>query len=378
MLESFVIPGRMARESLSSRDWDEIIARLGGAAALDESARQTKAFLRPRCISCAADLLRLVLAYCLGKGGLRSTVFWAATAGLADISNVGLLQRLRRSGDWLALLVGQALAAAVPPAGHGRVIRIIDATNVPKAGAASAKLNQVWRVHACFSLPAERFDFFDLTDQRGAETIDRIPVVAGEIRLADRAYLQPDRIAAVIEAGADVVVRAAWSNARWLDDDGEPLNLIGEFKKARDRGLIDRPIRIARKNGKPIALRLIAAKLPPQAAEAARRRARRTAKRRGFTVRAETLEAADWVILVTSLPLEAFPALDVLSLYRLRWRIELAFKRLKSLIGLNGPPGFDERSARSYVLAHLLIILLLEPLKSEFEDSPRWAELKAA
>jgi hypothetical protein len=186
-------------------------------------------FLRPRCISCAADLLRLVLAYCLGEGGLRSTVFWAATAGLADISNVGLLQRLRRSGDWLALLVGQALAAAVPPAGRGRVIGVIDATNVPKAGAASARLNQVWRVHACFSLPAERFDFFELTDQHGA-------VVAGEIRLADRAYLQPDRIAAVIDAGADVVVRAAWSNARWLDDDGEPLDLIGEFKKARDRG----------------------------------------------------------------------------------------------------------------------------------------------
>lgn len=378
MLESFVIPDRMRCESLSSRDWDEIVARLGGAAALERSARETKAFQRPRRISCAADLLRLVLAYCLGQGGLRSTVFWAATAGLADISNVALLQRLRRSGDWLALLVGQALAAAAPPAGRGRVIRIIDATNVAKAGAASARLNRVWRVHACFSVPAERFDFFDLTDQHGGETIDRIPVVAGEIRLADRAYLQPDRIAAVIEAGADVVVRAAWSNARWLDDDGERLDLIGEFRKAADRGLIDRPIRIARKNGKPIALRLIAAKLPPQAAQAARRRARSTARRRGFTIRAETLEAADWVVLVTSLPLAAFPAHDVLSLYRLRWRIELAFKRLKSLIGLNGPPGFDERSARCHVLAHLLIILLLEPLKSEFEDSPRRAELKAA
>jgi hypothetical protein len=368
----------MTRESLSSRDWDEIVARLGGTTALDESARNTKAFLRPRCIRSAADLLRVLLAYCLGEGGLRSTVFWAATAGLVDFSNVALLQRLRGSGDWLALLVARALAAAVPPAGRGRVIRIIDATNVPKAGAASAKLNRVWRVHACFSLPAERFDFFELTDQHGGETINRIPVVAGEIRLADRAYLQPDRIAAVIEAGADVVVRAAWSNARWLDENDKPLDLIGEFKKAGDRGLIDRPVRIARKNGKPITLRLIAVKLPPQAAEAARRRARSTAKRRGFTVRAETLEAADWVILVTSLPLEAFPAVDVLALYRLRWRIELAFKRLKSLIGLKGPPGADERSARSYVLAHLLIILLLEPLKSEFEDSSHRAELKAA
>ncbi len=77
------------------------------------------------------------------------------------------------------------------------------------------------------------------------------------------------------------------------------------------------------------------------------------------------------MILVTSLKPEAFPTADVLALYRLRWRIELGFKRLKSLIGLKGPPGVDERSTRPYVLAHLLVILLLEPIVDEFEDSPR-------
>lgn len=77
------------------------------------------------------------------------------------------------------------------------------------------------------------------------------------------------------------------------------------------------------------------------------------------------------MILVTSLKPETFPTADVLALYRLHWRIELGFKRLKSLIGLKGPPGADERSARPYVLAHLLVILLLEPLVDEFEDSPR-------
>jgi hypothetical protein len=46
---------------------------------------------------------------------------------------------------------------------------------------------------------------------------------------------------------------------------------------------------------------------------------------------------------------------------------------LKSLVGLNGPPGADERSARPYLLAHLLMILLLEPLIDELEDSPRSA-----
>jgi IS4 transposase len=60
----------------------------------------------------------------------------------------------------------------------------------------------------------------------------------------------------------------------------------------------------------------------------------------------------------------------VLDLYLLRWRIEFAFKRLKSLIGLKKPPGTDERSAKPWVLAHLLMILLLELLVDPLEDSP--------
>ena len=68
----------------------------------------------------------------------------------------------------------------------------------------------------------------------------------------------------------------------------------------------------------------------------------------------------------------AFSSEDVLALYRLRWRVELAFKRLKSVIGLKGPPGTDQRSARAFILAHLLMIVLLEPLVDAFEDSPHW------
>ena len=53
--------------------------------------------------------------------------------------------------------------------------------------------------------------------------------------------------------------------------------------------------------------------------------------------------------------------------------IELAFKRLKGVIGLRGPPGTDPRSARAHALAHLPTILLLEPVVDAPEDSPRWA-----
>jgi hypothetical protein len=43
------------------------------------------------------------------------------------------------------------------------------------------------------------------------------------------------------------------------------------------------------------------------------------------------------------------------------------------VIGLHGPPGTDARSARPYILAHLVMLLLLEPSVDALEDSPRSA-----
>jgi hypothetical protein len=364
----------MRHESLVNEDWTNVVARLGGAETLGITARETKAFLRPREITSAVDLLRLILAYCLGERGLRSTAAWATSVGLVDISNVALLYRLRQCGDWFAMLVGQMLADAAPRASHGRLIRIIDATTVPKKGLDARKNNKLWRIHSAFDLPQERFGHFELTDQQAGETLDRIPVIAGEIRLGDRAYLQPDRMATLLEAGADFVIRAGWKSAHWLDGEGDEFDLVAELRNAAARGLIDRPIWIKRKRGASIALRLVAVKKPAPAAADARRKARRDAQRGGHQLSKKTLDAADWVIMVTSLKRKDFATADVLALYRLRWRIELGFKRLKSLIGLKGPPGTDERSARPHVLAHLLTILLLEPLIDELEDSPRLAE----
>src|SRR5260221_7669749 len=122
----------MRHESLVNEDWTNVVVRLGGAERLDVTARGTKAFLRPREITNAVDLLRLILAYCLGERGLRSTAAWATSVGLVDISSVGLLYLLRQCGDWLAFLGGHTLAAPAPQTSHGRMIRINDATTLPK------------------------------------------------------------------------------------------------------------------------------------------------------------------------------------------------------------------------------------------------------
>lgn len=265
----------MARTSLLDEDWPDIVERLGGRAALKESARKTGAFLRGREFEDAIAVLRMILGYCLGGGGLRSTAAWAASIGLADVANTALLYRLRQSGDWLAWLVGQVLASSAPAASRGRLIRAIDATHVPKAGAAAKKKNKLWRIHSAFDLPCERFGHFELTDEKEGERLDRIPVVKGEIRLADRAYLAANRIATVLDAGADIVIRAGWKRARWLDAEGKPFDLIAALKKAARAKKIDMPIWLGRKGAPALGLRLVAVRKPAHAIAEARRKARR-------------------------------------------------------------------------------------------------------
>lgn len=363
----------MTRESLLNEDWTGIIERLGGAAALADSAKQTKAFVWGRKVSSAVVLLRLVLAYCLGDWGLRSTVAWASAVELADLSNPALLYRLRQCGSWLNHLIGIVLAAHAPSASRGRPIRLIDATTVPKAGREAKRRNGLWRIHSVFELAAERFGQFVLTDEHAAEQLDRIPVLRGEIRIADRVHVQADRIATVLNDGGDVVLRAGWKSARWLANAaGDALDLIATLRDTLD-ARIERPVWIARKSAPPLRLRLIAVRKSEAAAAESRRKARRQAQKDGSQVSRQTLDAADWFIVLTSLDAAEFSTDDVLALYRLRWRIELGFKRLKSVIGLHGPPGIDERSAKPYLLARLLMLFLLQPSIDALEDSPRWA-----
>lgn len=368
-------------DSMTTSDWPEVVERLGGQAYLEASARETCAFQRSRLIGDPLTLLRLVLAYCLGNGGLRLTAAWAASVGLVDISNVGLLFRIRKCEAWLSKLVARLLSCGVAPPTQGpmqgRTIRILDATTVPQAGRQAHTHNGLFRIHASLELPHERFSHFEVTDQKGGERLDRFEITPGVLYIADAGYLQPARIGTVLKAGADVLIRMAWRNGTWLDGRGKPFDFIAVFKKAR-RGLIDQPIHLRPAKGEPLALRFVAVRLPAEKREQARKRAERAAQQSRYGITPERLMAAEWVMLVTSLTTQQADTATVLNLYRLRWRVELAFKNLKSIVGLKGPPGTDPRSARVFILAHLLAALLLEPATDWFEDSPHWEQAIAA
>ncbi len=63
------------------------------------------------------------------------------------------------------------------------------------------------------------------------------------------------------------------------------------------------------------------------------------------------------------------PQLEILEVYRLRWQIELAFKRLKSLLHIDKLPTYTEDASRTGRYADLIMALLCDDLTGRVLDS---------
>lgn len=82
--------------------------------------------------------------------------------------------------------------------------------------------------------------------------------------------------------------------------------------------------------------------------------------RGGGTVTVKQRRSADWLALLTTLDARGYPAERVVALYRLRWQVELAFKRLKDQLRLGDLQAKEPRLARACLLAKLILALLVE------------------
>lgn len=347
-------------------DWPYVVSLMPGS--LDTLCVSKLAMRRKREISSAEDYLRLCLAYSVCDMSLRQTAAWATAIGICQLSDVGVLKRLRQACDWLGEVVAQwfyqrglsAVQSSWP-------VRIVDATSISRPGSQGTDL----RLHMVMDLQRRQFVGAELTDSSGGERFDRHAVRAGEIILGDRAYATNRGIAHVLGKGGHVVVRCAWSNIKLQTIKGKAFDILRVLSTLDRQEVGDWPVLLRHENQRYF-LRLVAVRKTRQAAETSRQRLLKEANKKGRTVMRETLRAAEFVFLVTDLPAATLPASEALELYRLRWQIELAFKRLKSLLDLGNIRAKDKRLAQTYVFAKILGALVVEELSGQALDFFPW------
>jgi Transposase DDE domain len=177
----------------------------------------------------------------------------------------------------------------------------------------------------------------------------------------------------VQQDGADFIVRTGWNSLRLKRTEGGEFDL---FATLRAQAGQEGEVRV-RVDDASLQLRLIIWRKTPEQAQAEQKRLLQNAKKRGTKVDPRSLEAAQYVMLVTSLPADVFPACDVLAIYRFRWQIELAFKRMKSLAGLDELAAREPALAQAWIYARLITFLIAEQIAGQVPDSPPFGPSKS-
>ena len=327
---------------------------------LEGSAKTHGAMCRARGeVKSAAVLLRLILLHVAGGLSLEQSVVRAEENRLVKISAVGLFKRLRRSGPWLAWLTEQLVKTLTKDwddaLWRGRPIRLLDATDIEEPGPTGTD----WRLHYSLRLPQLSCDFLAVTDVHGAESLKRLPVQRNDIVICDRGYSHREGVAQVLEAGADVVVRLNTGGFPLLGADGEAVDLVGLVEKLKVGRIGEWPVWFEY-GGHRRRLRLCVLRKSEAATQRARRKAEKKARKHGREIKPETLKLAAFVLVLTSLPVAWGSAALILELYRARWQVELAFKRLKQLLSAGHVPKTTDASSLAWLQAKIVTALLIE------------------
>lgn len=339
-----------------------------------EQAILSGALERLRGFDSPGDLLRVLLLHVAKGYSLRETAVRARHAGLAQVSDVALLKRLRNSDDWwrrMCLAMLQERGWGLTADSRGYQLRVLDGTLVKEPG----RFGQLWRIHYSLRLPTLECDHLEVTPANGAgtgEKLSRFAARPGDLILADRGFCKPGEVAMLHRQGAAVIVRLNTASLPLWEVQGERrFNLLGHVRSVTTTGApAEWPVSV-RSGTVLVGGRVCIVRKSEQAIERSHRRIRRKVQQGGPQSKPETLEYAAYIMVFTTLP-AMFPAADVLELYRVRWQIELQFKRLKSLARLGHLPKHDPHSARAWLYGKLLVALLADKLARLGRDISPW------
>jgi hypothetical protein len=332
-----------------------------------EQAKRLGALRRQRKVASAEQLLRVLLIHLVDGCSLRETVVRARTGGLARITDVALLKRLRAASEWLRWMAVQMLArhgcgVERPDWLAGLRVRSVDATVICEPGSTGTD----WRLHYSLELFALKCDHFRLTQPDEGESLLNFPVVPGDLLIGDRMYGTLNGFWHVRNSGGDFIVRIrSKAFPLYVPGSEKKIDLLARLRRLRIGEAREWLVEARSPDHKPMLLRVCAVRKSKEAAEASVRRRLEQARVKQQPVSAKALEWQRYVVLATSTGSERLSAEQVLQCYRIRWQSEIAFKRLKSIMGLGHLPKVDTESARAWLHGKILAALLVQTIVDE-------------
>jgi hypothetical protein len=334
----------------------------------EAKAKELGAFERGRIIKNPEELLRLILLYVTEGKSMAGTSALLNLSGTVGMSKIAVFKRIQKSGAWLEWLCTHlyrkaGLLREKPSWLQKRNILLVDGSEDSRGG--SEKLFFI--LHYCLDLftlcPRE----FHITEETTGEKLSNFTTWgAADIVLGDRAYASLAGLSHLKSCEADYVLRLRGRAFNIYDEKGKKIDLLTQFSdlKAWEYGEITGYCSI---NGEKEAIRVCAVRKDAMKEWEGRIRLKR--ERSGVYLSDLRKAYNKYIIVITSLG-EEVSTQQILDLYRTRWQIEIAFKRLKSLFRYNEMPARKGENIKTWFYGKLLLAALCETLVNTGRFSP--------
>jgi hypothetical protein len=333
----------------------------------EAKARELGALRRTRGVKTPAALLRMLLLHLADGCSLRESATRITLAGWGKVSAVAVFKRLRASEHWLAWLAQASWNQEFPSPASRRFLAV-DASSVREQG----ETGSLWRVHWCVDLGSLSCTHFELTDVHGGEKFARFPLRTGDVVMGDRGYSTPTGVESVKSRGGEVLVRLNPMALPLYDQkNGRRIEVLKRIRGLKV-GQAAEWTAWVKGPSQWYKGRLLAVKRSRASALRELRRRRRAASRRDRRLGPLGRMMAHYVMIWTSVDAGEMPTREVFRAYRLRWQIELVFKRMKSIMGLGLLPKRTDGSSRAWLNGKLFVALLVEKLWRQAEHFSPW------
>ena len=347
------------KDIVGEKGWEKVASLL--PKDLEQMAREHGALRRARRVPNAQALMRMILAYSVTDFSMKDIGAFAAGMGAVGITAPSFYHRLRHCKEWLSAVLGKLLQQQISAAGEelklskAIKLRVADATVVCGPGAKGTE----WRVHAGIDPERARFTDADLTDEHGGESFKRFKVNKGDVLLGDRAYSPVKSVAWVHSQGGHVISRLNPHAVRLCEQNREIARVTEWGQRVPKDGVV--------------SYSLVLPVPPDKKGEGTQSAKTRKTKYKAWAIE----EASDWIPVrvigtrvrngdvlwvLSTLPQEMADDATILKLYRIRWQVELFFKRLKSLLHLDTLPSRRGPTAEVWILGRLIAAALVQQL----------------
>jgi hypothetical protein len=166
------------------------------------------------------------------------------------------------------------------------------------------------------------------------EALDLAPAVPeGGLHLRDLGFCDFERLRTESEQGVNWITRLP-AQTRLYPPDERDLPLAEQLASWREEGVVAADVDAGVGDKQGVQGRLVCLACPQDVVARRLAALEKDARHRGRPVSARQREMCRWTVLFTNVPRERLSTQQVWQVYRLRWQIELLFKRFKSEGGL--------------------------------------------